>query len=86
LPQAVLLFSILENKSFGNSISLNSLEHDNNSPASIFCLNRSGLTDKISEIVNNNKQIIFTDHAGIKELQFKNKPNAYLILDKYYGK
>lgn len=86
LPLAVLLYSILDNPSYGNSISLNSLENDNNSPGSIFCLNRSGLTNKISEIVNDNKQITFTDHAGIKELQFKNKSNAYLILDKYYGK
>ena len=84
LPESVLLFSILDNSNYGNSISLNSLEHDNNSPASIFCLNRNGLTNKISEIVNDNKQITFTDNAGIKELQFKNKPNAYLILDKYY--
>jgi hypothetical protein len=57
-----------------------------NSPGSIFALSRSGLTSKISEIVNDNKHITFTDHAGIKELQFKNKPNAHLILDKYYGK
>jgi len=86
LPEAVLLFTILDNQDYGNSISLNSLEYDVNSPGSIFCLNRSGLTNKISEIVNENKNITFTDHAGIKELQFKNKPNAYLILDKYYGK
>lgn len=84
LPEAVLLFSILDNPNYGNSISLNLLENDNNSPCSIFCLNRSGLTNKISEMANNNNQITFTDHAGIKELQFKNKPNAYLILDKYY--
>ena len=86
LPEAVLLFSILDNPSYGNSISLNSLEYDLNSPGSIFALNRLGLVNKISEIVNDNKQINFTDHAGIKELQFKNKPNAHLILDKYYGK
>jgi len=86
LPEAVLLFSILDNQDFGNSISLNSLEHDINSPGSIFCLNRTGLTNKISEIVNVNKNITFTDHAGLKELQFKIKSNAYLILDKYYGK
>jgi len=65
---------------------LNSLEYDRNSPASIFCLNRSGLTNKISEIIHDNNQITFTDHAGIKELQFKMKPNAYSILDTYYGK
>lgn len=86
LPEAVLLFSILDNPAYGNSISLNSLEYDTNSPGSIFALNRSGLVNKISEIANNNKHITFTDHAGIKELQLKNKPNAHLILDTYYGK
>ncbi len=86
LPEAVLLFSILDNPTYGNSISLNSLEHEPNSPGSIFALSRSGLTSKISEIANDNKEITFTDHAGIKEMQFKNKPNAHLILDKYYGK
>ena len=86
LPDAILLFSILDNPAYGDSISLNSLEYDNNSPGSIFCLNRPGITNKIAEIIYNNKQITFTDHAGIKELQFKNKPNAFSILDTYYGK
>ncbi|MDV3586787.1 hypothetical protein CMU68_16550 [Elizabethkingia anophelis] len=86
LPDAVVLFSILDNPIFGNSISLNSLEFDTNSPGSIFALNRSGLVNKISDIVNDNKNITFTDHAGIKELQFKNKPDVYSVLDKYYGK
>jgi hypothetical protein len=86
LEEAVLLFSILDNPNYGNSISLNSLEYDYNSPGSIFALNRSGLTNKISEMVSDNKNITFTDHAGIKELQFKNKPSAYSILDLYYGK
>lgn len=86
LPGAILLFSILDNPNYGDSIGLNSLEYDNYSPGSIFCLNLSGLTNKISEIVNENKNITFTDHAGIKELQFKNKPIAFSILDTYYGK
>jgi len=86
LPDAVVLFSILDNPIFGNSISLNSLEFDTNSPGSIFALNRSGLINKISDIVSDNKNITFTDHAGIKELQFKNKPDAYSVLDRYYGK
>lgn len=86
LPEAVVLYTILENSNYGNSISLNSLEFDLNSPGSIFALNRSGLMNKISEIVSESKDIIFTDQAGIKELQFKKKPEAYTILDKYYGK
>lgn len=86
LPEAIVLYSILDNLNYGNSISLSSLEFDTNSPGSVFALNRSGLVNKISGIVKENKDLTFTDHAGIKELQFKNKPNAYSILDKYYGK
>ena len=86
LPGAVVLFTILDNPNYGNSISLNSLEFDLNSPGSIFALNRSGLMNKISEIVSEFKDITFTDQAGIKELQFKKKSDAFTILDTYYGK
>ena len=86
LPEAIVLFTILDNSNYGNSISLNSLEFDLNSPGSIFALNRSGLMNKISEIVSEFKDITFTDQAGIKELQFKKKSVAFTILDTYYGK
>jgi len=86
LPESVVLYIILDNPNYGNSISLNSLEFDLNSPGSIFALNRSGLMNKISDLVGDFKDITFTDQAGIKELQFKNKVDAYTILDKYYGK
>jgi hypothetical protein len=86
LPSEIVLFSILENTSYGNSISLNSLEFDFNSPGSIFALNRNGLTNKIAEFSSQIDDVVFTDHAGIKELQFKTKPNNYSILDIYYGK
>lgn len=86
LPEAVVLFTILDNPNYGNSISLNSLEFDLNSPGSIFAFNRSGLMNKISEIVSKFKDITFTDQAGIKELQFKKKTDAYKILDTYYGR
>lgn len=86
LPEAVVLFTILDNPNYGNSISLNSLEFDINSPGAIFALNRSGLMNKISDILNDFKDITFTDQAGIKELQFKKKTDAYTILDTYYGK
>ncbi len=86
LPAEVLLYTIVDNPMYSNAISLNSLEYDTNSPGSIFALNRSGLVNKITEIVKDNKQITFTDHAGIKELQFKSKPSLRSILDNYYGK
>jgi hypothetical protein len=86
LAESIVLYSILDNPNYSNSISLNSLEFDLNSPGSIFALNRSGLMNKISDIVNEFKDITFTDQAGIKELQFKNKVDATKILDLYYGK
>ncbi|TBN05331.1 DUF4007 family protein [Hyunsoonleella flava] len=86
LSEYVVLYAILENVDYGNSISLNSLEFNINSPGSIFALNRLGLMNKISEIVSEFDGITFTDQAGIKELQFKNKVEAFKVLDKYYGK
>lgn len=86
LPESIVLYAILDNSIYGNSINLNSLEFDINSPGSIFAINRSGLMNKISDIVDGFKDITFTDQAGIKELQFKNKADAYTVLDTYYGK
>jgi len=86
LHESIVLFAILDNDNYGDSISLNSLEFDIDSPGSIFALNRSGLLNKIGEIVMTNKSITFTDQAGLKELQFKKKPNKFKVLDKYYGK
>lgn len=86
LPEAILLFTIVDNPNYGNSISLNSLEFDYNSPGSIFAMSRAGLINKINNITKNNREITFTNQAGIKELQFKNKENVFSILDKYYEK
>jgi hypothetical protein len=86
LTESIVLYAILDNPNYGNSISLNSLEFGWNSPGSIFALNRSGLMNKIFDIVGDSKDITFTDQAGVKELQFKNKADAYTILDRYYGK
>jgi hypothetical protein len=86
LPAAVVLYSIIDNPNYGMSISLNALELDFNSPGAIFALNRTGLLNKISEITNENDNLTFTDHAGIKELQFKTKSSPYAILDHYYGR
>ena len=86
LSEFVVLYAILDNKDYGNSIGLNSLEFNINSPGSVFALNRLGLMNKISEIVSVFEGVTFTDQAGIKELQFKNKFEAFTVLDKYYGK
>lgn len=86
LSESVILYTILDNPIYGKSINLNSLEFGWNSPGSIFALNRSGLMSKISDITKTYKKITFTDQAGIKELQFKEKIDPFTILDIHYGK
>jgi hypothetical protein len=86
IPFEVFLYSILENENYGLSINLNSLENDYNGPGAIFALNKAGLTSKISEAVDSYRFITYTDHAGIKELQFKKKEDPIKILRDYYHK
>lgn len=63
LPEKVVLFTILDNSNYGNSISLNSFEFDLNSPGSIFALNRSGLMNNISDIVDSN--LLINNYLGV---------------------
>ncbi len=51
----------------------------------VFAMNESGLMKKINEIlIRFPKQVIFSDDAGIRELQFRNKIDKITLLDKYY--
>lgn len=84
LPASILLYAILDNPKYGLSVNINNLEYDWNSPGSIFCISRNGLLNKISEIVSDYDFVTFTDQAGIKEMQFKSKPNPFEILESYY--
>lgn len=84
IPVEVFLYTILDNNNYGLSVSLNSLEHDFNSPGSIFAMNRLGIVEKIQEAQNKYDWINYNDNAGIKELQFKNKPEPFIILEDYY--
>jgi hypothetical protein len=85
LPDEVLLFALLDDPSIGMSVSLDALERDYNSVGSIFAINRSGLVSKIESLCKDNSFLIYKDDAGIRELQFKSKPNPYKILDRYYN-
>lgn len=85
IPDEVILYALLSNKNFDLSISLNNIEHDYNSIGSVFALNRPGILGKIENLASKYSYIIYNDQAGIKELQFKKKPSAASILDKYYA-
>ncbi len=86
LPEDVLLYAILDYGEFDSSVSLSTIEYEEGSPGSVFALNKSGLVSKIEGICEKNKNITYTDHAGIKELQFKKRQDPLKVLDTYYGK
>lgn len=85
IPDEVILYAILDNETFDLSVNLNNIEHDYNGVGTVFALNRPGILSKIESIAAKHSYIVFNDHAGVKELQFKKKPSALSILDKYYA-
>ncbi len=89
IPEEILLYGVLERDNFDKSISLHTIEQENDNLSSVFAINRTGLLNKIENLISNSKfkpfGISFNDQAGIKELQFKVKPNKFEILDIYYA-
>ncbi len=86
VPDEVILYCILDKGNFDASLNLNSIEQEPNSVGSVFAMNRSGLFNKIEGITQKFKKVVhFSDHAGVRELQFKSKPDPLTILEKYYG-
>ncbi len=85
IPDEIILYAILDNENFDLSINLNAIEQNNNSVGTVFAINRPGLQSKIENLTGKYNFIIFNDQAGIKEIQFKKKPTALSILDKYYA-
>lgn len=85
MPEVVILYAILENSEYQNSIGLNQLDVDQNSPGSVFALTKEGLRQKLRKICNDNEFVTLNEQAGITELQFKNKPTSHDILKKYYA-
>lgn len=86
IPHDILLYCLIESGGFESSINLNKIESDFNNIGSIFSINRNGLIKHIDSITKNYKNIIYSDYAGIKELQIKKKLNPITVLEKYYGK
>jgi hypothetical protein len=80
LSLEVLLYAILDTYPFSSSISLHTLENDENSPGNIFALSRQDLLDKIEQLTDKYKWLTYNDQAGIKELQFKEKPLDHFSL------
>jgi len=85
IPVEIFLYTLLRNDNWNLSVNLSSLEQDFNSPGSVFAMSRQGIIEKTLEAQSKYPWIQFNDHAGIKEIQFKEKPEPITILQDYYG-
>ncbi len=85
LPYQVVLFTILDNSNYGSSISFKELLSGYNSPGCVFALNEEGLYNKIDKIQSKYSEITYTESVGVRELQFKSKPDKWKALNDYYN-
>ncbi len=86
LPCEIVLYSILDTMSLDSTITFKDLLINPNSPGLIFALNADGLYNKIKEIEEKYKQIVYTETAGNQVIQFKSKIDKLTILNDYYQK
>ncbi|MDT0642170.1 DUF4007 family protein [Zunongwangia sp. F363] len=84
VPYQVILYCILINLNYGDSISFNSLYSDEKGLGNIFCLDQDVLEEKLIEISQAYDFVTYNSEAGVKEIQFKNKPEGLEILRAYY--
>jgi hypothetical protein len=87
IPWQIVLYCILDNQNYGNSININSLFNESVGVGNLFAFNQEGLENKLVEISENLTDVVYKNDTGIKELQFKkNKPDGIKILESYYEK
>ena len=81
VPSLIFLYALLVKFEGRNSISF----EDITELALIFCLTNNDLLDIINHLCDlYPSEIVFSDVAGIKELQFRATLNSMDVLDRYY--
>jgi|JFJP01.1.fsa_nt_gi hypothetical protein len=85
LAPEILLFLILEKYTDTQIIDFNDLLYSHNSFGSVFCLSKNNLVDKIKYLTQNYPFIVYSDDAGIGQIQLKGKlPDKWSVLDGIY--
>jgi hypothetical protein len=86
LPEEIILYSILSNTEYEDSITIEQLATGHNSVGNIFALSQNDLIDKLNSLASKSKNLTFTDNSGVRVLQFKKKINKWDVLKRYYEK
>ncbi len=82
IPVEVILYCLLSRYE-GNSISFENAFADDSSVGVVFAMTKQGLSNKLDAIASE-FGAVYSDNAGIRELQFKNRPNPIKVLKQYY--
>lgn len=86
VPADWILYCLLDSPSLGLSVSLETLENDPGMPCAVFAMNRAGLIRKIEQLASRYDFLTYNDQAGVRELQFREKPtDKYQVLRDYYA-
>lgn len=81
IPAEIFLYAIIRSKGDAVSVSFDLLQ----TLALMFCMDNNELLEMIDMVcVLYSSEIIFSDNAGIKELQFRRAFDEFDILDSYY--
>ena len=83
IPVQIVLYAILDQYP-GQSVSFRSLANERNGPGMVFALDDDGLLNQINAMTAKYQDIVYTDDAGIREVQFRTRPNLQQVLDDYY--
>ncbi len=82
MPNEALLFALLDDERIGLSVNFDSIATGTDSPGSIFAINRAGLLRKIERLATDwPSLLVFSENAGVRELQFREKPDSFTILN-----
>ena len=82
LPFEIVLFAILDK--YPGEVSIPFYKLVNEDIGNIFLLNDAGMLRIIENFINYDRNIIYTDDAGVRELQFKSTINKWDVLKNYY--
>lgn len=84
ISEELFLYAILDRFKDRHSISVEEIIYGENSPGVIFCMNEYGIVKKLKALEQKYPSIIFSEDAGVRELQLQEKFEKYKVLENYY--
>jgi len=85
LPKELILYIILDNEGHNSSINVSQIENNSNNVGAVLAINRTGISYQLEKLASEYSYIVYSDHAGIKELQIKEEISPLDILSGYYA-